>query len=354
MKVTCLYCQDECQQCERGCETRTFCHVGCQYGLLQLTGKRDKSEHDKGARSGAKKVGRKQKRQAEALKALEEAIGACKLNVDLRNCVVRLDNYAPRRLMAVNMLQQNMLFVVYNKEREEETMIKIQIDSMQQHKHATRSEVVIACVVGTLPNFARFLNAWRCALVPDVWRQPLRPLTTYDPVFPYESGTRIHPHIFSFMEMVRYRGTLDDLVKEETYGLRDLLSIFYELITALEVAEQAYDFSHNDIAMRNIFYEYREEPRLYVEGSVACRSRYYPVWADFGQSRINNFTAPFLPHAHTIDRRELIDVMEQLKSDFPTAYYDTVILPMKKDPYFFDTYAAMAAALVQVDPTQFA
>jgi serine/threonine protein kinase len=198
---------------------------------------------------------------------------------DLVNCSINFAKYVIVQEVGIDKGTTAVVFKVYNKEIGYNTIVKIQVGELID---SAINETKIGCLVSNLSGFVTLVNYWMCNDAPENWRHT-QSITKQE-----ESFWSFPSHFY--LEMETYEGDLEELLirNKNPISLDDKLSIWIELIRSLIQAYTAYNFAHNDIKLANIFYKIVQTPRKYTIGDtlITTNSIYYPVWGDFGLSRI--------------------------------------------------------------------
>ncbi len=209
----------------------------------------------------------------------------CQIQRSLVHCEQRFQRYQWLRELAKGVGQHGVIYLVYNRVRKDETVIKVQayVETFPSARERCDREMIVACRVSGRVGFLRLYDYWICNVKPvdHTFRRAANKTHLYNQDKLY------------YMEMQQADGTLQDLLEEKT-PLHPLekLAFLFELLFVLNEARRDLGFYHGDLNTGNIFYVMDGEPRTYVLPDTTHtqlelqQSIFRPLVGDFGTSRL--------------------------------------------------------------------
>jgi len=237
-------------------------------------------------------------------------LNKCEISHDMENCSKQFEKY--QWLNEIKSKGINgCIYNVYNKSISANTVLKVQgyYELTEENDKTSDTEIHISCLVSELPNFAKLINYWICDIEPvdELWKSSMcrgsniedskmiRRVVDNQRKWVIEPG---RSNKIFYLEMKKYQGTLKDLKENYTkFTEHDKFSFLFELVYSLDNAYKQIGLHHNDIHAGNMFYEFNDKPREYTlnliknnkrsQIIVICKSLFFPIWGDFGESSIN-------------------------------------------------------------------
>jgi hypothetical protein len=220
-------------------------------------------------------------------------LNKCEVSLDMEKCNKHFEKY--QWLSEMSSTEEGFfgfIYNVYNKTLSKQTVLKVQ----RYVKNIDDNEIKISCLVSDLHNFVKLLNYWICDIEPidDIWK------TSHGRKLIIEESIIEETNKIYYLEMEKYEGTLRNLIDNKTWLTNhDKISMVFELFNGLDNAYTQFGFHHGDEHLGNMFYSFNNTPREYtitIKNNnnnktthllVKCKSIFYPVWGDFGESKIN-------------------------------------------------------------------
>lgn len=211
----------------------------------------------------------------------------CRIERGMVHCEEKFRRYQWIRELAKGIGNYGVIYLCYNLETGREVVLKVQVyvDTFPSAREKRDNEMLVACRLSGRPGCLELYDYWIC----DVWPE--------DRVFRRAAEKR---HLqgqrtLFYMEMQLARGTLQDLIDDETpLSAHTKYCFLFELLATLELARRDLGFVHGDLQPNNIFFVLDTDEREYQlpddetgePRELSCRSVFRPMLGDFGNSAL--------------------------------------------------------------------